>query len=512
MLHAILNPSAETDLQMHEDMLLHCTKRVRDEVNTAHMQFVQDKLATINSFIDIAPTPRYMEAPCIRLIPHSRNEWFTGRKEILNRIKDKLLPIKKDLVSSDPRKQRRFALSGLGGSGKTQIALEYTYLHLEDYKIVIWILADSLDKINQGFEDAAEMLGMPKGTRSTNQTRSFVLQQLSATSRSVPRFSRVNFRYWIVLTCAADEPYLLCFDNADDLSFIKNCLPRDNIGAILITSRDSAGVGNVVVCGLLVPEFSIHEACEFLSSMLLDLDMADIETRVLLEGISTAFHGYPLALAQAAAFIRNGGCLLAEFLDIFQDNKHSKAIASIPVEDYHATLSTVWDLSFQRLPERSRQIIEILVYLDPDRVPWELLEKGCIPKITGGSEVMNLSYMANPVDLWAALMGLRGQSLIRTNSHLKTISIHRFLQEQAFERLCLESSRQRKAFEGSLFLLSNFQPEFPNVTHHWSPDLFKESEMCLPHIQRLAACFLQSPKVFAGLENKLGRLIFECAS
>lgn len=280
----------------------------------------------------------------------------------------------------------------------------------------------------------------------------------------------------------------------------------------MLTSRDSAGSEEASGHGVLVQEFSIEEGCEFLNSMLVGMDMANAETRTVLAKINTAFHGYPLALAQVAAFIRNGGCSLAEFLDIFQDKKNSKAISSIPVDDYHTTLSTVWDLSFQRLPERSRQIIEILVYFDPDSIPRELLEKGCKSKTGIYSEVVNLEYMASPVELWAALKGLRGQSLIRTNHDLKTISIHRFLQAQAFESICLEPSRQRKSFEEALFLLSNFQPEFPNVTQHWSPYLFRESEMCRSHIQWLARCFLKSPSIFSGMENRLGRLIFECAS
>ncbi|KAM7187759.1 hypothetical protein V8F20_010816 [Naviculisporaceae sp. PSN 640] len=96
----------------------------------------------------------------------------------------------------------------------------------------------------------------------------------------------------------------------------------------------------------------------------------------MLEKISTTFHGYALALTQAAAFIRNGGCALADFLGIFRDKKHSNAIASIPVKDYHATLFTVWDLSFNSLSEQSRQILEMLVYFDQHSVPYELFEKG----------------------------------------------------------------------------------------------------------------------------------------
>ncbi|KAI1842360.1 hypothetical protein JX265_001792 [Neoarthrinium moseri] len=486
----ISSSNMERDLRKHEVMLQRYTSRVQAEVDLAHMRFVQTQLAAIGSLVDASPTPRYLELPTIRIIPHSRNDRFYGRQDILDRVREKLTPSKTKKLSSKSRKQHRFALSGLGGSGKTQIALEYTYRHLDDYKVVIWILADSSEKINQGFGDAAEILGIPQGSQSGNEVRAFVFQRLSATN----------------------EPYLLCFDNADDVSLIMDYLPRDNIGSILITSRDSVKTGEVLGDRLVVPEFSISEGCKFLSSLLPGIDESKPENKASLESISTTFHGYPLALAQAAAFIRNGGCPLTDFLNIFRNQRHSNAIAAIPVSNYHATLFTVWDLSFRSLDSRSREILEMLVYFDPDSVPYKLLENGCINKTPGGNELSDLSYMTDPVALWDALQGLGAQSLIRTNSELRSISIHRFLQDQAFQHLCNEPNRRRAAFEKSLFLLSNYQPEFPNVAQHWSPGLFADSELCLPHIKRLTTRFLESSEIFVGLENKLGKLIFECAS
>ena len=465
------------------------------------MQFVQTQLAAINSVIQCAPTPRYLELPLIRIIPHSRNERFFGRHSILDLMHRRLMP-------SKSRNQRRFALSGLGGAGKTQIALEYTYRSLDDYKVVVWILADSQEKIAQGFEETAEMLGMPRGTQSTQQVKAFVLQRLSASSTNQSLLTAVLRKANLNI----DESYLLCFDNADDLSLITDCFPRDNNGTVLLTSRDSVMSEELSANAVIVPEFSVYEGCEFLSSLLPDEVMSNTKNQAILKDISYTFHGFPLALAQAAGFIRTGGCPLADFLAIINDKKSSAAIASLPVSDYHATTLTVWDLSFQSLNSQSRKILEILAYLDPDSVPLEILERGCVARSTNSDTNVDLSYMANPVSLWTALQNLRGQSFIRTNPELKTISIHRLLQDQAFHHLCAEPSRLRNAFEESLFLLKNCQPEFPNVSKHWSPDLFRDSEMCLPHIKRLAAGFQKNPEAFTGFENKLGKVIFECAT
>ncbi|KAL9012803.1 MAG: hypothetical protein Q9173_002454, partial [Seirophora scorigena] len=372
MARSMILPGMEQALEKHDVRLRRCTSRVRTEVDTAHMQFVQSQLAAISSVIEHAPTPRYLELPLVRIIPHSRNERFFGRQSILDLMRD-------CLKSSGPRYQRRFALSGFGGAGKTQIALEYTYRHLDDYKLPDEVKTD--------------------------------------------------------------------------------------------------------------PD---HQA--------------------ILKDISYTSHGFPLALAQVAGFIRTGGRPLADFLTMIHDKKNSAAIASLPVSNYHATSLTVWDLSFQSLSNQSRKVLEILVYLDPDSVPYEILERGCVAKSTTEDTNIDLSIMADPVGLRTALQNLRGQSFIRTNPELKTMSIHRLVQEQAFHHLCVEPHRQRRAFEESLFLLSNCQPEFPNVTKHWSPELFRDSEMCLSHIKRLAAVFFKTPGAFKSLENKLGKIIFECAS
>ncbi|KAF1963705.1 hypothetical protein CC80DRAFT_588059 [Byssothecium circinans] len=475
----LVQPALEQELAKYDKNIRRCMVRVRNEVDTAHMQFVQGQLAAISSLIDASPTPRYLELPAIRIIPHSRNHRFFGRHKILEGMRRLLLPF-------SGNKQQRFALSGPGGSGKTQIALEYTYKQLEDYKAVIWILADSPEKISQGFAEAAELLGIPKGSQSSSQVKAFVLSRL----------------------CSTEENFLLCFDNVDDLDLIKDCFPRTNNGCIILTTRDNVSAEDICTNGTMVPEFSRAEGRDFLRSLLPAGVCATFESEHILEDISDVFHGYPLALAQIAGFIKSGGCSLEDFLAKFRDTITSGTIAAFPVADYKA--STVWTMSFNTLSARSRQILEILVYLDPDSVPFQILREGCIPTVEIQLDT-DLGFMSDPLQLMEAIRGLGAQSLVRTNPDLQTISIHRFFQDQAFHHLSKTPTRRRKAFEEALFLLANKQPIFPSVTKHWSPDLFRASEQCLPHIMKLASRFIEFPDIFKGLENGLGKVVSECA-
>jgi hypothetical protein len=217
-------------------------------------------------------------------------------------------------------------------------------------------------------------------------------------------------------------------------------------------------------------------------------------------------------LAQVGGFLRSGGCPLRQFLPKIRDRNNSRALAAITVSDYPESLLTVFELSFSSLENHSRQVLDILVYLDPDSIPYDLFQSGCVSKSPLEDDNMDLKFMAEWITFWNALKGLRVQSLIRDNPDLQTLSIHRFLQEEAFHHLRQDPLRRRRGFENALFLLGNKQPKFPNVTHHWSPELFEDSKLCLPHIFKLTDRFLESPETFTGLENRLGEVIFECAS
>ena len=80
------------------------------------------------------------------------------------------------------------------------------------------------------------------------------------------------------------------------ISLLKNCLLRANNGTVIITSRDSAAIGVFTNERLIVPEFSITEECEFLSSWLPDVDASLPKNRASFEKISATFHSLPGAL------------------------------------------------------------------------------------------------------------------------------------------------------------------------------------------------------------------------
>ena len=125
-------------------------------------------------------------------MPHLRNERFVGREALLAEIERAL--------EAGDRASRAVALtqaiSGLGGIGKTQLAIEYVYRHAADYEAVLWVLADPPATLATEYADLARAIGLPEATSTTK----------------VDEQARAVYRW---LESPASGRWLLVFDNAE---------------------------------------------------------------------------------------------------------------------------------------------------------------------------------------------------------------------------------------------------------------------------------------------------------
>ncbi|UJW28691.1 NB-ARC domain-containing protein [Saccharothrix sp. AJ9571] len=117
----------------------------------------------------------------------ARNLDFTGRADLLERLPDRLHSTTAAVVP--------VAVHGLGGIGKTQLATEYIYRHLEDYDLIWWIDAAHTSRIHTGLADLARTLGAPQA-RETD---------LAVSAVEVLRTGR-PFRRWLLVFDGADDP------------------------------------------------------------------------------------------------------------------------------------------------------------------------------------------------------------------------------------------------------------------------------------------------------------------
>src|SRR3989440_3675380 len=145
-------------------------------------------------------------------VPLRRNPFFTGREPVFTQI-HKLLHTGNAAALSQPP-----AISGLGGIGKTQTAVEYAYRYRDEYQYVLWVQANTSEALLTNFVALARVLSLPEqGARE---------QQITVQA----------VKHWL----DSHSGWLLIFDNADDLALLRDYLPEGNTGHILLTTRAQA--------------------------------------------------------------------------------------------------------------------------------------------------------------------------------------------------------------------------------------------------------------------------------
>ena len=202
-------------------------------------------------------------------VPFARNPFFTGRSQVLERLQEQL------------GQRRRVALSGLGGMGKTQTAIEYAYRYREAYRAVFWVRAESRDTLIADFITIARLLALPGHDE----------QQQMQVVASVTRWLRDH------------EDWLLVLDNADDLSLLADLVPQEEHGHVLLTTRAQAT--GQVARRLAVEKMEVAEGIRLLlrRATLLEpdepLETVSSATRTAARQLVEELDGLPLALDQA---------------------------------------------------------------------------------------------------------------------------------------------------------------------------------------------------------------------
>jgi hypothetical protein len=209
----------------------------------------------IMDMLSQGPTQPKGVLPC-KFIAYPINPRFTGRSNILTSMGQQL--------SKQTDGQASFALYGMGGVGKTQIALKHIYDHINEFPAIFWITADSRAKISQGYVDAAKQLQIePQNSQRDPDT---VVQ---------------TFKAWLSNT---DVDWMLIYDNADDLKLLKPFWPPTSKGSIILTSRDPAST-QMVKASAHVPSMTCEEGSELFLSILHASQM-EVERRSEKDNIS----------------------------------------------------------------------------------------------------------------------------------------------------------------------------------------------------------------------------------
>src|SRR5438874_641070 len=286
--------------------------------------------------------------PAVWNIPYPRNPYFTGREEVLRRLAASLRA-GATVGISQPQ-----AVSGLGGVGKTQLALEYAYRYYQDYEAVLWMRADTQEALISGFVTFAALLQLPE------QEERDQLKLVQAV------------KHWLT----SHTRWLLLLDNADDLTLVRDFLPPAGRGHTLLTTRAAS-------MGRLAQRIEVDALDSEPGALLLlrradrlapdaPLEQAEVSERTIALSITQELGGLPLALDQAGAYIEETHCSLADYLQFSRSQRATLLSARGGlVPDHPEPVATTWSLSFEQVEKRSAvaaDLLRVCAFLYPDAI------------------------------------------------------------------------------------------------------------------------------------------------
>ena len=332
-------------------------------------------------------------------VPYERNPHFAGRDELLETIRYKI----QDALQKGYK--HRIALYGLGGVGKTQIALEYCYRYDTEYDYVFWMSAVDQTRLLSSFREVATLIGSKE--IASNQTPEDV-------ARAVLR--------WL----QSKEKWLMLFDNLDDIYILKGYLPlTHSSGHVLITTRNKNCDG-IPAEGVEITPMNSYESVSLLLIRSRLQDDPREEVKLEAENIVNELGHLPLAIEQAAAYIRSSQNIF-EYLSTFRQNRkhllHDKPQGNYP---YQESVATTWKMSFDRLAAinpSSIKLIQLLAFMNPDEILIEFLKAGN----TGVWPELK-SILNNDFFLRQSLRDLECYSLVRVWDDGRKTTIHRLVQ------------------------------------------------------------------------------------
>ena len=387
--------------------------------------------------------------PPVCNIPYRRNPFFTGREDLLQQLHEYFTQAKTAALTQPP------AITGLGGIGKTQVAVEYAYRYKEAYHDVFWVNATARETLIEGFVAIARLLALPAKDEQDQTMIVAAVQQ------------------WL----ANHTEWLLILDNADDLQLVMEFLPTGNTGHLLLTTREQAW--GSVARNFTVKKMDETEGVLFLlrranilKSPDAPLSQASSAQQATAAAIVKAMDGLPLALDQAGAYIEETPSTLDAYLKAFQRRQAELLQERGKDLNYqHKPVATTWSLNFEQVEQlnpTAADLLRFLAFLAPDAIPEEMIIAGASEL---GPQLQKLSTDETLLD--QPMKVLNRFSFVQRDTDKHLLFIHRLV--QAVLRATLTRKTQREWAERTVRALDLAFPDVTNV------ELWAQCERVLPH-------------------------------
>jgi hypothetical protein len=281
-------------------------------------------------------------------VPYRRNPFFTGREDVLTILHDQLY---REGAAALTQPQ---AISGLGGIGKTQTTIEYAYRYQDDYRVALWVKADTQEALASDSMTITNLLNLPEKDVSDQ------IRVVSAVGR------------WL----EQNTHWLLILDNVESLDLVYDFLPKANTGHILLTTRAQA-------VGTIANSIELKKMERIESSLLLRrskvlalntlLNQAKEVDRSQAEAIITELDGLPLALDQVGAYIEETRCSRSDYLALYRTRRRELLQRRGRfIIDHPDSVASTLSLSIQKVEQinaAATDLLRLCAHLDPDAIP-----------------------------------------------------------------------------------------------------------------------------------------------
>ena len=371
----------------------------------------------------------------------ARNPGFTGRDGLLAAVRDRLLAGDRAVVQ---------AFQGMGGVGKTQLAIEYAYRFAGTYDLAWWVNAEQAGLIGDQVAALGAALGCVQTGAGVEVVRPAVMGELRERGR-----------------------WLLVFDNAEDPADIAGWLPGGG-GHVLITSRERAWAE--VAVPVEVDVLARAESAAILRDRVAGLGVGDADR------LADRLGDLPLGIAQAAGFMAETGMPAAEYLDLLAAQAGTLLDQMPPGSPYPRSLAAATRLATDRLDREdpaAAQLAGVCAFLAPEPVPEDLFTsvRGVLPGELAGRA-------ADPLAWRQTLARLARQSLARVDQ--RGLVMHRLTQAILRDRLTAEEAAVTRACaEAILAAADPGDPPNPVTWPQWA--------QLMPHLLAAGPATTASP-------------------
>jgi tetratricopeptide (TPR) repeat protein len=379
-------------------------------------------------------------------IPVFHNLPFPPIGDLLKGRHEELQTLAQALAEDSPAGLQAYVIHGLGGIGKTRLAIEYAWKFGRRYRAAFFVLADSPDGLDSGLAALANA------------------DLLDLRERAIPAQNEVRTA---VLRWLRENPgWLLILDNVDTREArlaVTKLLPALTTGRVLITSRRRDWPTGVRRKAL--DPIRLQQAAEFLLERTGEDRRRQPDDAEQALRLAELLDGLPLAMEQAGAYIVHRQVSFREYLEAWEGESDSVlGWYDEGVMQYPASLAITWQRTFHELSPTAQAVLRLVSFLAPDPIPLEMIKSGEEVVRQAAALLCEENGQAGPVRLVRSEMAeLSSLSLISGQGELFTM--HRLMQEVVRNRIPEE--RRTAWIKLVLELMAQFAPLNPQEPVNW---------------------------------------------